>query len=187
MHELKRKTLMKTLLILIAAAIAQPAQAGLAVKNFREIFDSLQVSTGVDPNDPDINAYYTQSYTRLPMTGAVTEVSSPGLLTFTALSGLFCSKMIATDATLAAAQRRATGPVDFTKGPKSLTAAIQQTVIENYFGLFLSRSPSQAELQTLQQEFSDVTKELTNNATDTPTALSAVCTSVASSLESLLL
>jgi len=76
MHELKRKRLMKTILILLAAAVAQPAQAGLAVKNFREIFDSFVVSTGVDPSDPDINAYYSQSFTRLPMTGAVTEVSS---------------------------------------------------------------------------------------------------------------
>jgi hypothetical protein len=178
---------MKTLLILVAVSVAQPAHAQLAVKNFREIFDSLQVSTGVDPTDPGINAYYAQSYTRLPMTGAVAEVTSPGLLTFTAISGMFCQVMVANDAKLVAAQRRATGPVDFTQGPKALTADIEQAVIENYFGLFLSRSPSAAELQLLQVEFTDVIKELSDKATETPTALTAVCTSVASSLESLLL
>src|ERR1700722_13917385 len=104
---------MKTLLILIGLAVAQSAHAQLAVKNFREIFDSLQISTGVDPNDPNINAYYAQSYTRLPMTGAVGEVTSPGLLTLTALSGMFCSAMITNDAKLDPSQRRATQPVDF--------------------------------------------------------------------------
>jgi hypothetical protein len=77
--------------------------------------------------------------------------------------------------------------VDFTKGPKSLTTQIQTSVIDNYFGLFLSRSPSQAELQVLLDEFTAVNQNLTTTPADTATSLSVVCTSVASSLESLLL
>jgi hypothetical protein len=174
--------------LLLALTFAVPAQAGIAVKNFREIYDSLVVSTGVTPAAyPAIDQFYAQSYTRLPLTGSVNEVTSPGLLAFTGLAGIFCSAMVSNDSQLAAAQRRATQNVDFTKGPKALTVSIQQSVIENYFGLFLSRSPSQTELQTLEDEFTEVNKNLTTQPADTATSLSVVCTSVASSLESLLL
>src|SRR3954471_1832956 len=95
---------------LIAAATAgvAPANAdtldysttGLAVKNFRQVFDSLVVSTGVSPSDSAINDFYSSSYSRLPMTGSVNEINSSGLLTMTALSGMFCNKMVATDSKL---------------------------------------------------------------------------------------
>jgi hypothetical protein len=174
--------------ILIAGVlIGTSAQGAISVKNFREIYDSLAASTGVDPNDATISAYYAQSYTRLPLTGAVAEVSSPGLLTLTALSGLFCKQMITNDAALSPAQRRAHKAVDFTKGPAGLTAQVQQSVVEAYFGLFLSRSPSQDELAILTGEFTEAEQNLGTAATDTQSTLQAVCTSVASSLESLMI
>jgi hypothetical protein len=186
--ETKMKLIPRALLVITALLAAAPqAQAGLAVKNFREIFDSLVVSTGVSPTDQAINDYYSQSFTRLPMTGAVGEVSSSGLLTLTALSGMFCSSMIASDAKLDPTQRRATQAVDFTKSPRGLSAKIQESVIEAYFGLFLSRSPSPTELQALKDEFTEAAQNLGDTAADTPSALSVVCTSVASSLESLIL
>jgi len=170
------------------AAASTPARAnGLAVKNFRQVFDSLAVSTGVSPSDQAINDFYAQSYSRLPMTGSVTEVNSPALLTLTGLSGMFCNKMVVADSKLASAARRAHQAVDFTQGPAGLSSAIRQQTIEAYFGLFLSRSPSKEELAVIDGELDELAQNLGTKPADTLTALTAACTTVASSLDSLIL
>jgi hypothetical protein len=160
---------------------------GLAVKNFRQIFQSLAVSTGISPQDREIGDYYAQSYSRLPQRGDVDEIGSSGLLTTTALSGMFCGKMVVADSKLASGVRRAHSAVDFTKGPTALEADVQVKVIEAYFGLFLSRSPSMEEVGIVKEAFAELISNTENKPEGTLAVLTGACTSVASALDSLIL
>jgi hypothetical protein len=176
---------MKVLIIafLTLAPAAQAATVG--VKNFREVAQFFTDTTHVDPNDPVAAAQVASSASRLPKTGVVDEVTSAGLLTFTALAGVYCQELIASDAKLELPKRRAHKKVDFTHGPSALTPDVQQSVIEEYAGLYWMRSPSEVEKSAMLTLFQQATDPSQDTPDQTQLVLLAVCTSAASSLDSL--
>lgn len=161
------------------------AADSISVKNFRQIFDSLRVITGVVP-DAEVNQAYQDAKNRLPRYGRIDEVSSPMLLAVTAVSGSFCKKMIAIDASIAnRTNRRAHRMVDFTLGPSGMTSDIRRSVIQEYSRLFWQRDPVDSEIQTVLTTMADAATAIpTTTPADTQKVLKVACTAVASSLES---
>jgi hypothetical protein len=161
-------------------------QVAVGVKNFQQLLASYAAITGVDPGDSDISDYFAQSKTRLPKKGRVDELSSPALLTAGALGGLFCEKMIASDAALPAAQRRAHKQVDFTKAPAAaLTSDVRTSVVGEYAGMFWQRSATATEQAALLAVFDESVTSGGTTPADTLLALRPVCGAVAGSLATL--
>ena len=63
----------------------------LGLKNFRSLYYSLQVATGVKPTK-EIRDFFQSNMSRLPKDGRPDEMSSPMLLASKALAGLFCKE-----------------------------------------------------------------------------------------------
>src|SRR4051812_2698112 len=82
---------------LVASWMAAPASAQIAVKTHMQILESFAVITGVPANDPEVQATYLASRSRMPRNGEIEEISTPMLLAVTGLAGIFCKKMIAAD------------------------------------------------------------------------------------------
>ncbi len=176
---------MKNLVFLtLALAISNQALADtstMALKNFRAILNSLAAVTGVDPTSGDISAYYAQIQAQLPRNGTLSEFNAQTYLASAGLGSMFCNHLITTDAQTG----KGTGPnlgIDFTKGPKSVTAAQKTTLVQNYFMQFLQRTPTANEQSTMTTLFTAQT-DSTNSAQETQNAVLAVCSAVAGSIE----
>src|SRR5438552_1932252 len=105
----------------------------LSIKNFREIFESYALITGVPRTDAEVIAKFNDVKTKLPQKGAVEEISSPMTFAVTQLAIPFCKKMIAADANRPVGQRLAHKKIDFLKAPKALfTADIVQATVKDY-------------------------------------------------------
>jgi hypothetical protein len=173
------------LFLSLAAPAAWAAGVQPAIKNFRQIFQSLVAATGIPGTTGDIASYYADAQTRLPRNGVVGEVSAPMMLSFTALSSLFCRDMIQADRAKAPSSRRAHKKVDFTKGQDAFTPAIRENVIEEYAGLFWGRSPSAIETLLVLELIDEVGAGELPAAAVLDQMLLLACTSVASSVDGL--
>lgn len=175
--------------IALLVAIRGPeAEADVAVKNFRQIFESLKVVTGISNPPADIVGYYQKNQAILPVAGKVTEVSGNMLRAFAGLTGLFCKSLIANDATLPSDQRQAHSQVDFTAAPAAMTADIRTSVINDYALMFWSRDPSSTEITTLLTAMSQAEKALPAGVpASTKSVLLGACTAAGSSIDALVI
>lgn len=155
----------------------------VAIKNFREIYQSLIVATGVTP-DADLIAAYSGVRDGLPKFGNVDEFSAPMVMAVTQLASLFCNAMITSDAGLAdPSQRRAHKGVDFTKGMEAMTPAIRTSVLHSYTELYWQRDPTPDELKLLLSYMDTVSGADPKTTQGTTNALLLTCTLVSSSLD----
>lgn len=174
-------------LLLAGSALAAKQQpkdiSHLALKNFRELYDSLATVTGVDPTSQDISTYYQQIVGQLPRNGTLSEFNAQSLLAATGLGSAFCNHEIAADAQAATPPTKGLNAgIDFTKGPSTITTAQRTQLIQNYVSAFLQRNPTQTEQQNLLSLFAAQT-DATNAPAETQTAILAVCSALSASIE----
>lgn len=176
----------RLLLSCLAAAAPALGNVTVGVKNFRQLLASYAQMTGIDPTEPEIAAYFAQSKSRLPKLGRADEVSAPALLTVSALAGLFCMKMIASDASLEPAARRAHKQVDFTKPPAAaLTDGVRRGVIDEYARLFWRRAATTTETAAMLDVFTQSAGGTGVTEADSQVVLRPVCTAMAASLDTI--
>ncbi len=133
-------------LTLAVLFFANTAGADLGIKNYRQLYSSMAVVTGVPKDNRTTAAYFSTAYRRLSENGNVSGVTAPLLLTTTVLASRFCKEMIQMDSLKASGQRMAHGSVDFTKGPGSLSAEAQKDILTSYAYLFWGLEPTASEL-----------------------------------------
>ena len=109
-----------------------------ALKNFREAYRSLAVSTQITP-DENLAKIYDLFKETLPKTGKVSEYSGPMQLAAIQLSGAFCEKRIALDSTLSPEKRFLHKSINFTQSPKALTQSHKESLIDEYADAFWQR------------------------------------------------
>ncbi len=174
---------MKKVSLVAAAAVATVLWGGTAqaivVKNFRQIAASFYSATGVSMNDPDVAAFVKKTETRLPQVGEIEEISSPAILAITQLAGIFCEKMIATDAAIPLGGRRHThSQVDFERPARLFTREVKESVVREYADLFWNREVTEEEQASLLSTFDTVAP-----GADTLRTLKILCTTMASSVD----
>lgn len=156
-------------------------EAGIG--NFRQIYEALIATTGIDPlTKPEIEKYYQEAVTRLPRAGTVEDLNSTSLLAVTALSGMFCNVWVSDEAALPAEKRRAHGDVDFAK---SLDAQQWKQLTQRYARIFWQRDLEPAEvgeMESLGREFDELAKQQPLSVKD---RLITLCTTLTSSLEAI--
>ena len=163
------------------------ADVAVGVKNFRQLFDSYVVITGVNALDTEVQQTYQATMTRLPKDSDVEQLTTPMVLGVASLGGVFCKKMIANDAAKTdVTTRRAHTKVDFTKGPADLSDEIKKSVITEYAGLFWQRTPTDEEQAALLEVFSGAATGTVGTPAETTAVLRATCASVASSLNTII-
>jgi len=156
--------------------------ADVGIKNYRQLYSTMSVVTGVPKNNPATSTYFTTAYRRLSETGAVTSVTAPLLLTTTVLASRFCKEMINIEAGKNSGQRTAHGAVDFAKGPKSFIESSQRDVLTRYAYLFWGMQPTQNELNIGLQVFAESAQGLTDTADNLRKVLLAGCSPALASL-----
>jgi hypothetical protein len=160
----------------------------LVLKDFRQMLISLSVTTGVNHRDTDIQAIYQRVRTRLPLAGAVDEMSSPMILAVTELAGAFCDKMIKSDAEVDdRSLRRVHTQVEFRRGPSGLTDAILAATAREYAELFWQRPATATEARMLEEALQTARTQATGmSAAETVEVLKVGCAIAATSLAALL-
>lgn len=178
---------MKKILLALALVAGQAQGAGTepAIKNFRQIFQSMRVATGISGDSQAISSFWAESQGRLPRNGEVGEVNTPALLTFQSLAALFCKEMIDKDMSLPAAQRQAHRQVDFRLLPTAYSLAVRESVIEEYSAMFLGRSPDAVERILMLESMERLAESLPSVAASTGQYFLLSCTLVGSSVDSL--
>lgn len=171
-------------IILGAFLIATPFQsmADVGIKNYRQLYSTMSVVTGVPKSNSTTATYFATAYRRLSETGSVSSVTAPLLLTTTVLASRFCKEMIAMEAGKNSSARAAHAAVDFTKGPKSFNDSSQRDVFTRYAYLFWGMQPSQAEMNIGLQTFSEASQGLTDTPDSLRKVLLAGCTPALASL-----
>ncbi len=174
----------------VAASEACLGQVGadvpLALKNFRQLFESYSVITRVPTSDPIVKQAFDDVKTRLPRHGQVSEVSSPMLLAATTLSGSFCKQMIQADSNLPQGQRRAHRGIDFSNASLAFNRASRMNQIQEYARLFWTRPATDAELDSLLEIIGYESEQRLLSLDERKKVLLMSCTATASSMGSLL-
>lgn len=168
----------------LGASMAHAAGVVPAVKNFRQIFQSMQVATGIAGDSSAISSFWADSSGRLPKNGEVGEINTPAVLTLQSLASLFCKEMIAKDAGLPAGSRQAHRQVDFSLLPHGLSLSVRESVIEEYAAMFWGRSPSSVERILLLESMDRLVEELPATIAGTQQLLLLGCTMMGSSVDS---
>lgn len=158
--------------------------AQIALKNFREIFESLSVASGVKPTAQMIQAFNAVRDS-LPKNGDPEEYSAPMNMAVTRLAGHFCQAFVLADAAKADPKlRRSHKKIQFNKGPKDLTAEAKREVITDYARFYWQRDPEASEMETILALIDDLSTSVQLPATDAVRqVLALTCTSMASSLD----
>ena len=172
----------------IAATLTSLSAVGneIAIKNFREIFESLIKATGVTPTQTHITAYQ-QVRDALPKFGEIEEYTPAMSLGVLKLSGHFCKSLIAEDAAKPPVQRRAHKEVDFQKPPKEMSESIRMSVIHSYAGLFWQATPASNEVLRLLNLMEKLAASASVTSQGTKDVLLMTCTAVASAVEFLVI
>lgn len=174
-------------LLIIALLYVQPAKGTeISIKNFREIFESLAVATGVTPTATHLNAF-AQLRDVLPKFGEVEEVTPSMTLAVFKLSGHFCRSLISADAIKIPEQRLAHKDINFTKVPKDIPQASRESVIHAYAGLFWQATPSAAEVTRMLTLMDELTATVPVSTTGTQSMLQMSCSAMASAIEFLMI
>jgi len=143
----------------------QPVEASIG--NFRQIYETLIATTGVDPlKKTEIAKYYAEAVTRLPRSGSVEEMNSTSLLAITALSGMFCKEWVT--------------------APETLTQEQWNETAVRYAKVFWQREPSAEEMTVLSGLGKELDQEsLDGKSLSVADKLITLCTAVSSSLEAM--
>ncbi len=162
--------------ILILSLVACQAFAGSTVKNFRELYESLLTSIGMEKSD-NVNKAFTKVKEQLPQWGLISEVNSSSLMATMALGSTACEELILSDSKLGSEKRWIHKQIDFSKDGKQLLSAPGNSVFEEYANIFWQRSLTPFE----QTHFTQMTAELNSQSSDLKDTLLQLCTVVVSS------
>jgi hypothetical protein len=172
-------------LILAIGTLSTEARAAVVLKNFRQIYESLIIATGVDGSDPAVSEYYAKVRNRLPKEGKPEEITAPAMLGYSALSGVFCKRMIEKDKAITdVTKRQAHAAIDFKKLPNQIDDNTRKKLLNTYSDLFWQREPTGDEMNTLLVLMK--TAQTANTTADLQNILIVTCTAVAASLTSLI-
>ena len=161
---------MKRLLFLLVIILGQ-AHGGIAIKNFREFYESLQVSTGIGASQNFVKAF-TAVKEQLPQSGLPSEMNASAQMGMLALSSTACDEMITSDSKLDVDKRWVHRQIDFSKTADQLLMEPANSVFEEYAGIFWQRNPTVGEKSFYQE----MVKELLANPSDLKESLLLLCT-----------
>ena len=170
-----RKTLWVGLLIF--QIWGQSIFAGeVALKNFRELYESLQVVTGIQAfSFPKISKTYEAVYETLPALGQVKEFSPSMHWALLRLVSEFCAERIKQDSILTPPNRWFHKQIQFDKAPDKQNEALITTINE-YSEVFWQRSLKIKEKEVLQNYLIETIKELNSSSESLPSLLISTCT-----------
>jgi hypothetical protein len=174
----------KTLILLVSLfSIRSFAEDPIVIKNFREIFESLSVASGVTADTATMSAYNSFKPV-LPKFGNPEEYSAAMQIAVIRLAGYFCRSLITQDAAKTdPVLRRAHKSVNFSAGPVGLSEIVRKDVLSNYAKLYWQRDLSTTELKSMQNMADALIARAPTTTTGTRNVCLAMCTAVASSLE----
>lgn len=158
----------------------------LGTRNFRELLAFYSVVTGVDSLNQAVQQAYATTRARLPQSGVVDEISSPSVLAATELAGAFCAQAVALEKPLAPARRTLFRRVNFAAGVNQHADADRVELVQHLTGRFWQRRATASEAA----EYTALITEVAANpasAPDLELAMLALCISVGTSLDALLL
>jgi len=177
------------LLIICSSSLSVTANAAteirnqeVNVKNFRQMYYSLSVATGISTRNAELQRTFQEVKSRLPQTGSASEITTTAILAYTALAGMFCKKMILNDRDRSDQNRRAHTGVNFNGDQTQFDQTLKERLIQKYSELFLQRPASQEELSSTSITFDEVGGIETMGSASVPKVLEAACTSIAASL-----
>lgn len=177
-----KRTLMRVALA-TTCFLSGSAFAAPALKNFREIYESLLIATNVFPN-ATVTAAYNSTRTRLPIAGEFTELSSTTLTALGALGGVVCREFLTNEENKNPSQRLVHKAVDFSLPPAQISADVVSDVHTQFIEMFWGRMPSQAELAEFQTQY---TKASGVSGAKTKDAFFLSCVTATTSLDFLLM
>ncbi len=177
---------MKFLAVLLLAGWAAQA-SNIPIKNFLQIPYALESATGVSAKTPDILTYYSNQKGKFPLRGELNEITVPEVLSQMSYASYFCSKMIATDANLPAAQRWVHKGFDFTVKPNNWSDAQIMSVFSDYAEIFWQRNLDSDEIDILKTEVREMKKNFPNETASNAGLLTSVCAAMAGSFAFILL
>lgn len=159
--------------ILLVSSIAYPSS--IALKNFREIYESMKIVTGVVPSQSLYDLYQSVKDS-LPKAGGVEEYNTLMQLDVSLLGGTFCREMITKDAAQTNPTLRwAHKDVDFAQPASGLTSVIRHSVIGEYAALFWQREATAEELNVLDTAMATLASQLGAGTDSTIDMLVANC------------
>ena len=154
----------------------------IALRNVRELVYGYEALLQVNQNDPDLRAVYRGVVDRLPLSGAVSEFTSPMLLAATELGGAYCGKAVDRDAKLPVFERVLFNGVYFDRGPGQFGAHQQRELLDAFARIFWVRSMALEEEKALLPTFQTWITGHENDVTYTPIVMKELCTTFATSL-----
>lgn len=162
------------LLVIVNASFGQ----NLALKNFGEIYTSLQVATGVEP-DAVILKQFNEIKEFLPQKGMIEEYTGSMQLGLLRLVGDFCSKRVSMDASLPETERWLHHEVDFAKAPGTYPDALRKKLIQEYAEVFWQRPASSNEVDSLTTSY----KEMSTVTSDAKRFFTFFCVAFGTSID----
>lgn len=158
----------------------------VSIKNFREIYESLKVSTNLEP-DAAAQSYqtYLKVFEILPTSGKVGEYGPSMQFAWVRLASEFCRERILKDAATSPASRWLHKKIDFSK-----SAGLQSDLsflFGEYADVFWQRAQTPDEESSLTQFWKNTVTELGNTPESTIQALTAVCAVMGTTSDSILI
>ncbi len=153
----------------------------VAIDSSETVLTSMLHLAGVStPSTTTLNTYAAQA-TKIPETGKVDQVTAPMWVALTTVSSEVCSDLLNQE-TAANAQRAIFANVDFSRGPASVTPAIQADVIRRMARSFWSRNETTQEKIMIE---SGVTEAFGGSSTagDTRNQMLFTCIAMLGSLD----
>jgi hypothetical protein len=158
----------------------------VALLSSEQVLKSMSSVTDVPVSDTIMKEYNSRS----PVLGSSNDLSlvnSPMLIGMTNLASQFCSSLISTETAEAAASRKFTASIDYTKGLSSVTVAEYTQVLNNFAMSFWGRAPSADESAILMQGETDFLSGLSGSdltkTSGTSNLILFTCTGMLSSFE----
>lgn len=157
----------------------------VSIRNFRELYLTFSLLTGVSPNHPETSDYFSRAKSRLSLDGDVRKINAPMTLATTSLASVFCHAFIESEARSMADQRRIHEEVNFSQGMSAISRATRAQVIQRYAQAFWGRSASSVEEGVVLNLMEQIEANDQGEGELVPRVFEASCTSMLSSLDSL--
>jgi hypothetical protein len=171
-----------------SAPVQAPAPTAnpVALLSSEQVLKGMASVTGVPVNATIMTEYNTRSAV-LATGNDLGMVNSPMLIGLTNLASQFCQQLVTNEAAMAAASRRFTASIDYTKGVSSVTDANYSAVTNAMAMAFWGRPASSDENTILLQAKADFISGLTGSAltaaSGTSNLMLYTCTGMLASFE----
>lgn len=152
-----------------------------------QLLRSMSDLTAV-PVDAAITTEYQRLRAAFGESYDLKKVTGPMLMSLTSLSGVYCNKSVAREATLAAGSRAVYKRIDFNRPVSDVSGAVLSNTVQDLALRFWGRSASDAEvamMTTARDEFVQAIARDANAASHTRALAVFLCTAALSSFDSL--